>query len=193
MQEGLIFLLWEKKNSFCSIILTTVLIVKKWILIFSPGFCLFSPPLPPLPMLSSSLSLPSPLSSSFLPFPCTPVLDHKGSTVPGRVPKGCTVRWKWGHISFNKLCLFLQLLFGKQASCHSRAKTAKWLVLGWAPGPQPQTTVYGISKCRPSAVLQAINISFCNGEMGLWNLPVHPSEPPLGCLFIFHPNCIMAL
>lgn len=141
----------------------------------------------PHPTLSLC-SFPYPFSSPFpffLSLPCSPVSDYKDSTVPGRVPKGCRERGKWGQISFNKLCLFLQLLFGKQASCHSRAEPAKCLILGWAPGPQPQTTVYGISKCTPSAVLQAINISFCYREMGPWNLPVHPSELPLSHIFIF--------
>lgn len=132
---------------------------------------------------SFSLPCPSPLTPSLpLLLLC---LGLQRQHCAWESAEGCRGRWKWGQISFNKLCLSLQLLFGKQASCHSGPEPAKCLILGWAPGPQPQTTVYGISKCSPSAVQQAINISFCNGEMGPWNLSVHPAEPLPGCLFIF--------
>lgn len=132
---------------------------------------------------SFSLPCPSPLTPS-LPL-LLPRLGLQRQHCAWESAEGCRGRWKWGQISFNKLCLSLQLLFGKQASCHSGPEPAKCLILGWAPGPQPQTTVYGISKCSPSAVPQAINISFCNGEVGPWNLSVHPAEPLPGCLFIF--------
>ena len=132
---------------------------------------------------SFSLPCPSPLIPS-LPL-LLPRLGLQRQHCAWESAEGCRGRWKWGQISFNKLCLSLQLLFGKQASCHSGPEPAKCLILGWAPGPQPQTTVYGISKCSPSAVPQAINISFCNREVGLWNLSVHPAEPLPGCRFIF--------
>ena len=137
---------------------------------------------------SFSLPCPSPLTPSLpLLLPC---LGLQRRHCAWESAEGCRGRWKWGQISFNKLCLSLQLLFGKQASCHSGPEPAKCLILGWAPGPQPQTTVYGISKCIPSAVRQAINISFCNGAVKSIRSSCRASARlPL----YFHANCIIAL
>lgn len=58
--------------------------------------------------------------------------------------------------------------------------------LSWAEPQDPSHRWLSMesSKCSPSAVLQAINISFCNKELGLWNLPFIFTASTR-CLFIF--------
>lgn len=158
-------------------------------------------PLSPSQSLSvSSFLFPSSFSYPVL-LPLTPslplllpCLGLQDSTVPGRVPKGAGGDENEDQISFNQTLPLFAAAVWKAGFLPLWAWTCQMPDLGWAPGPQPQTTVYGISKCSPSAVQQAINISFCNGEMGPWEKSIRSSCRASARLpLYFHPNCIIAV